>query len=133
MPIIRYEIGDTAILADQKKCACGSKLPIIAQITGRIANHFKKKDGTLIYGDVFSHLFYGQSWISQFQVIQDDYGSFEIKIIPLGKHPDKRELSLLNEKINRLMNERCRVKWVFTDNIPTTPQGKHLYTRCLIK
>lgn len=132
MPTIRYQIGDTALLSNEQ-CPCGSRLPIISKITGRIADHFRKKDGTMIYGDFFSHLFYGKSWIGQFQVNQTDYTNFEIQIVLAGNPPEKKVLSDIETNIHRLMNGPCEVKWVFTDQIPATPQGKHLYTRCLIK
>lgn len=132
MPTIRYQIGDTAIMG-KIGCSCGSRLPIIKNITGRTGAHFRKADGTMIYGDIFSHLFYGRNWIKQFQVNQHAYDSFEIKVVTNGLRPEKAELNEINKKISILMDDVCRVKWDFVENIPTTPQGKHLYTRCLIK
>lgn len=131
LPVIRYEIGDTAILG-KHKCACGSKLPMIAKITGRIADHFRKRDGTMIYGDFFSHLLYGKLWIKQFQVLQYDFNQFTIKVVTFGKEPEQAELAEINKRVDHLMEEKCDVTWDFVKQIETTPQGKHLYTRCLI-
>ena len=35
MPLIRYKIGDVAIVTD-RKCPCGSNLPLIDKIIGEI-------------------------------------------------------------------------------------------------
>ena len=53
MPFIRYEIGDTAILGS-KKCKCGSPLPMLKRIAGRITDHFMRDSNKLPYSSVYT-------------------------------------------------------------------------------
>jgi phenylacetate-CoA ligase len=130
MPFIRYEIGDTAILGS-KKCKCGNPLPTLKKVTGRITDHFINEKGALIHGEYFTHLFYLKDWVRAFQVIQEDYKKIRILIV-LGDKVNESEKKDIEEKIKLVMGADCQVIWEFVDEIPKTPQGKHLYTRSLI-
>jgi phenylacetate-CoA ligase len=50
MPLIRYDIGDTAVLGDAY-CPCGSNLPTLSRLTGRVTDLFLTRDGTLVHGE----------------------------------------------------------------------------------
>ena len=52
MPLIRYEIGDTAVLGPEK-CTCGNPLPTLEEVTGRVMDRFLLEDGTVIPGQYF--------------------------------------------------------------------------------
>ena len=69
MPLIRYEIGDTAIVSEKKVCSCKRGWPLIRSVTGRTSNHFKTRDGGIVHGEYFTHLFYGKDEIRKFQVM----------------------------------------------------------------
>ena len=75
MPLLRYEIGDTAIMGSDK-CECGRFLPNIKKINGRIEEQFIKKDGNIVIGYFFVHLIgvlLNKGLINKFQVIQEEY------------------------------------------------------------
>ena len=80
MPLIRYRIGDTAKIKN-KKCSCGRGFKLLENVTGRITDHFIKKDGTIVHGEYFTHLFYFKDWIKKFQVIQKDYNLIVCSIV----------------------------------------------------
>jgi len=130
MPFIRYEIGDTAILGS-KKCKCGSPLPTLKRITGRITDHFINAKGALIHGEYFTHLFYLKDWVKAFQVIQEDYKRIRILVV-LEDKVNESEKKDIEEKIKLVMGKDCQVIWEFVDEIPKTPQGKHLYTISMV-
>jgi phenylacetate-CoA ligase len=130
MPLIRYEIGDIAELGPDR-CKCGNKLPLLRKVTGRITDHFIKEDGTIIYGEYFTHLFYHKRWIKSFQAIQEDYITIRVLIVPNGE-VDEQEKMYIEDKIRLIMGKNCRIIWNVIDEIPKTPQGKYLYTKSLI-
>jgi len=130
MPLIRYEIGDTAI-GDPKQCQCKNILPTLKKITGRITDHFVLKDETLIYGEYFTHLFYLKEWVKTFQVIQEDYEKIKILMV-LEKKINTNDKKDIENKIRLVMGQNCQINWEFVKDIPKTPQGKHLYTKSLI-
>jgi len=129
MPLIRYEIGDTAIWGE--KCDCGINTPTLERITGRITDHFKNKKGDLIHGEYFTHLFYFRDWIKSFQVLQKKID--KIIIFFVADEEKKDEIKEIEEKIKLVMGEDCQIEWRKVKEILPTPQGKFLYTRSLIE
>ena len=129
MPLLRYEIGDTGSLSSQR-CPCGSDLPVLQSLTGRSTDHFLLRDGTLVHGEFFTHLFYFRAWVASFQVDQLDCDRVHISVI-LATEPDKDDMREITASIRTVMGQECAVEWRFVDSIPKTVQGKHLYTRRL--
>ena len=129
-PMIRYDIGDSgAIRFDE--CPCGSSLPVLEKLTGRVTDHFLLRDGGLVHGEYFTHLFYFRDWVEQFQVDQVDYNRVRILVVadtPVNDH----DVDDINAKIRLVMGRDCSLEWQYVDSIEKTPQGKYLFTRCLI-
>ncbi len=126
MPIIRYEIGDTAILGDT--CECGGSTPVLEKITGRITDHFITKEGSIVHGLYFARMFYFSKWVGEFQILQKDYEFLEIYYVPKDEPPEE-EIENINFKIKEKMGENCRIDWIKTESVPRTSEGKWLFTR----
>lgn len=131
MPFIRYEIGDMAVRGPEK-CKCGNLLPTIRNITGRITHHFITRNGTAIYGEYFTHLFYGKDFVKAFQVIQENYDIVKILMVLNKKMTDENRCEVEN-KVKLVMGNDCQIIWNFVNEIPVTPQGKYIYTKSLVK
>jgi len=131
MPLIRYEIGDMAVLGNTH-CPCGNILPTYEKITGRITDHFVKKDGTIIHGEYFTHLFYFIDEIEKFQVIQEDYNLIRIEVVVNGELPVICQQDI-TEKIKLIMGLECEIIWDYVDEIPKTATGKYIYTQSLVR
>jgi phenylacetate-CoA ligase len=131
MPLIRYDIGDTGSLSTAS-CPCGSKLPHFVELKGRITDHFKLRDGTLVHGEYFTHLFYFRPWIKEFQVNQLAFDQVQVCVIKESE-PVAADVLEIESKVRLVMGDDCRVTWEYVDVIPRTPQGKHLFTRNLLE
>jgi len=131
MPFIRYEIGDMAILGP-KKCDCGCSLPTLSRVTGRMTDHFLLKDGTIIHGEYFTHLFYLKDWVKAFHVVQEDYKKIRIPVV-LERAVSEPEKKDIEDKIKLVMGQDCQVIWDFVDEIPKMRSGKYLYTKSLVR
>jgi len=132
MPLIRYEIGDMAVLGPQK-CKCGSPLPTLRKVTGRRIDYFLREDGKIIYGGYFIELFWGKDWVKAFKVIQEDYKRLRILIVLKDRIVDERQKREMEEKIELVMGKGCKVKWEVVDEIPKTKTGKYLHVQSLLK
>jgi phenylacetate-CoA ligase len=133
MPLIRYEIGDTAILGN--RCSCGVDTPILERVTGRITDNFKNKNGDIIHGEYFTHLFYFRKWIKSFQVLQEKLDKITIFFVPSAEDKEWKnteEIREIEEKIRLVMGKDCEIEWQMVKEIPPTIHGKHLFTRSLI-
>jgi len=130
MPLIRFEIGDTAILGP-KKCKCGNPLPTLKEVTGRITDHFIREDKTIIHGEYFTHLFYLKDWVKAFRIVQEDYKRIRV-LVTLRDDIDKTEKREIENRIKLVMGKDCNIIWEFVEEIPPTQSGKHIYTKSLL-
>lgn len=126
MPLIRYEIGDTAELLTGS-CKCGFASLRLKNVTGRTTDHFSLSDGTIIHGEYFTHLFYFRDWVDRFQVVQEEYELVKC-IVQLSKKPNIIEIRQITSDIKAVMGSDCRVSFKFVKKINPSPSGKYLYT-----
>lgn len=126
MPLIRYEIGDTAeaIPEDKKTTFCG--VADIKRVLGRVSNHFKNEQGQIIHGEYFTHLFYHKDWIQQFQVIQKNLTTVICKVV-LADKQNNQDMQEIENNIQWVMGDNCQVKWDFVTYIEPSKSGKYLY------
>ncbi len=129
MPLIRYEIGDTAVQGGG--CDCGLALPTLERVSGRVTDHFVTRDGALVHGEYFTHLFYFKDWVREFQVVQVDVDSIHIYYATCSQRMDA-DVADINQKIRLVMGADCRIEWQVVEAVPRTPQGKLLFTRSLV-
>ena len=128
MPLIRYELGDLAELMN-----IDGELRI-KQIFGRHTDHFVLKDGTLVHGEYFTHLFYFQNWVQKFRVEQENFDEISCIVVLNGKNsPPKKDLLSVEEKIKLVMGKNCKINWQFKKNIKNSKSGKYIYTYSKVK
>lgn len=130
MPMIRYEIGDTASWSD-KPCSCGRTLPMFSRIEGRIADYVITKKGEYISGISLTTYFACElPEFAQLQIIQEELDHFIFNIVK-GSDFDEKCM----EKLRRLVDERfgqgTRYEYHFMDKIPQEPSGKYRF--CISK
>lgn len=83
-PIIRYKLGDSIVLADEKmKCECGREHPIILDIVGRvgkkiIGNNQNYPSLTLYY--IFKNLGLTKNITLNYQAVQTEKGKVVLRI-----------------------------------------------------
>ena len=129
-PMIRYEIGDVGTMASQP-CKCGSRLPYLNSLSGRITDHFVQKSGKLVHGEFVTHLFYFRDWVEQFQVDQLEFDRLRIRVVRRGEVV-KDDVSEINQNLRLVMGSDCKVDWEYVESIDKSGQGKFVFTRCLI-
>ena len=127
MPLIRYEIGDLAVPAYEVTCQCGRKTALLEKIVGRRVGVFRTRDGAIVDGEYFTHLFYSVEWVRRFQVIQRDYDDIDVYIVP-AKPPHDEDIRSIDNTIREIMGKNCKVEFHFVDEITPSSSGKHLYT-----
>ena len=126
MPLIRYQIGDTARYS-QKQCSCGRKFPLLKEVSGRVFSHFIKKDGSLVHAQFFVALLFFKPWVREFKITQKKHDFIELLIANEGQ-PDKNDIKAITSKIKQVMGQDCQVDFVFVGEVPPSPSGKYLYT-----
>ncbi|MDD5644143.1 MAG: hypothetical protein PHO00_01685 [bacterium] len=131
MPFIRYRIGDMGVIS-REMCPCGRNTIVLKKILGRITDNFYLKNGKIVHGEYFTHLFYGIRGIKKFQFIQEQEGEFTLDIVKNGNYTEdclKRVLLGIRDVIG----EDASLKVEFKDRIPDTSTGKHRFTISNVK
>ena len=122
-PFIRYLNGDMAEMR-RDSCSCGRGLRILNKIYGRSSDTIKV-DGLFIHGEYFTHIFYNQPNIKQFQFIQES--PMDYKLVLVGT-PSPDEIERFKDTIRNKIGDDKRIEVVLVDEIPSSPSGKHRFT-----
>jgi phenylacetate-CoA ligase len=118
-PLIRYRIGDMAVLADNK-CACGRNMPLVQEIVGRMEDVVIGKDGREMVR--FHGIFIGLDDVREAQVIQEDYDNFTINIVSEGRL-SKEGKNIIVERMKSQLGE-VKVSFNELSKVPRGPNGK---------
>lgn len=126
MPLIRYVNGDRATLSNSA-CSCGNPLPMIEKINGRKLDVIKTKNGQMIPGELFPHLFKEFTGLTKFQVKQSNIESIDIYlVINDGFSLDDRQL--ITKEINKYSKQELAINFHIVNDIPLTSSGKYRVT-----
>lgn len=118
-PLIRYRIGDMAVLSG-KKCTCGREMPLVTEIVGRLEDVVVGKDGREMVR--FHGIFINLPNVLKAQVVQEDYDDFVINIV--GLHPlTDEEKKAIKLRMESQLGE-IKLKLVEVPEIPAGPNGK---------
>ena len=127
-PMIRYEINDVGAMGSGP-CTCGSKLPYLTKLSGRITDYFVTKSGGLVHGKFVIPLLYFRAWVDDFQVDQLDHDRLRIRAVTRGDVVED-DVSEIDAKIRDVLGEDCRLEWEYVKSIDRYPHGKLIFTRC---
>lgn len=104
-PLIRYQNGDRGRLL-RTPCCCGSPLPSLAPVQGRITDLIRLPSGSVISGDYATTLFdeYPTA-VRAFQVHQLSDYSIKLRIVPGNEHAVTT--NALKAVVNALKEKTC--------------------------
>ncbi|HLK60052.1 MAG TPA: hypothetical protein VKU00_26060 [Chthonomonadaceae bacterium] len=126
MPLLRYQIGDTGILATEGMRNLTGQ--VLERVTGRVTDNFRTRQGRVIPGEYFIHLIgvvLNQGFLQKFQIVQTDYDRITLKLVTGGETFDTTEMAA---KIKLVMDPDCQVQVEFVEDIPPLASGKYRYT-----
>ncbi len=124
-PFIRYRIGDLGALKDGK-CVCGSNLPMLSHIEGRIDHVLLTRDGKQV--GRLDPVFKDTPGIAAAQIVQDDWGKFRIRIIPGRNYTDEDGEKAKMNLARRLGEGEIKIEIV--EEIERTASGKFCALVC---
>lgn len=131
MPFIRYRIGDMGILT-KEKCSCGRNTLMLKRVIGRVSDNFLLKNGRIVHGEYFTHLFYGLEGIKEFQFIQEKLDEFHLYIVKMEGFKENMIEKVKREIIN-VIGTDSKLYVHYVNQIPKTPTGKYRFTISKVK
>lgn len=127
MPLIRYDLGDFALVG--AACDCGKGLPVIERIVGRVRNlmRVRTEDGEdRLWPRYASNVLGNYFAVRQFRLVQLSYEDFELELVsePLGDAElgDLRRMVL--QQLERNVPHPLKLGVRYVSEIPRGPGGK---------
>jgi phenylacetate-CoA ligase len=128
MPLVRYETGDYAVLAESNDCP---RSPLaIKSIIGREKNLFKLPDGRRVFPRIPQSVVMRVPW-RQFKLIQTTLTDVELHYIPKDETAQIPQ-EQAQDMVDRYMAPGFRVRCVRVKELPRAANGKFLSHECLI-
>ncbi|RBW49719.1 phenylacetate--CoA ligase family protein [Marinobacter sp. F3R11] len=124
MPLLRYNLGDTATLADPDQPTAGT--PWIKSVNGRVDDYIETSDGRLI-GRI-DHIFKGVDGIQEAQVVQKLPGSATIRLVK-DSTAEFNESTLVSNCKQRLGDDFL----VTIEQVQIIPRGRNGKFRSVVK
>lgn len=121
-PLIRYDLGDCAEMADA--CPCGRGLPALKRIAGRRRNMARLPDGRTLWPAIGGLRYSEIAPIRQFQFVQRDREAIEVRLVcdaPLTTGQERRMGDLIHEALDFPFQLQFTY---FQEQIPRGPGGK---------
>lgn len=119
-PLIRYRIGDTAVLAKDQHNRCGRNMPVVEEILGRVEDKVTGPDGREMVR--FHGLYVGIPFLIAAQLVQESRNSFTINLVTEEGFSENHEQTIKRRLISQLGEVECR--FVRLPEIPRNKNGK---------
>lgn len=123
-PLIRYDIGDTAILADRQECSCGRGGLILKDLVGRIEDYIITSDGRFV--GRMDHPFKDAIKVRMAQIVQNSIDNIIIRVVKEDGYGMSDEQSILKGARERLGDEMM-INFEYVDDVERTKNGKYRF------
>jgi phenylacetate-CoA ligase len=131
MPLIRYEIRDTARFMPDR-CPCGRGLSAIEMTGGRITDFLLAPDGRIVSGASLTiYLIANAVGVAQAQLVQEDERAITVRLVPGPGYGPETEAWILGE-LSRFFGKDMDFSVETTSEIPLATSGKHRFSICKI-
>ncbi|KPJ66651.1 MAG: hypothetical protein AMJ43_07420 [Coxiella sp. DG_40] len=121
-PLIRYDIGDTAITSD-KICSCGRVFPVVESISGRSGEFVRTPSGKEYAPTLLARVAKGANNILESQIVQDQIDHITVRYVPGKQFTDKDHKHFLEHMLCHLPSE-LKIDLECVDTIERTKSGK---------
>lgn len=133
VPLIRYRIGDLAQAVEQRPCSCGRAHSQIGDITGRTQALVACANDVWLPGAFFGHFFKDYDFaIKQYQVFQEVFGEFVVKIVPTSQFSDLVQSQLV-DSLHQYTGVETKIDIKLVKEIPLVRTGKRTPVISLVK
>jgi phenylacetate-CoA ligase len=132
MPLVRYDIGDLAAWAEGP-CACGSALPRLTEIAGRVCEIIRCPGGKLLHSAFFSGVMRSAGGVEAFQIVQETLHDLVVRFVALPGAEVERTKARVREMVAERADPALRVRFeVYDGQLPMPPSGKHRFVVSLL-
>jgi phenylacetate-CoA ligase len=120
MPLIRYEIGDTAVRSDAS-CACGRHFPSLSAVLGRVDDTIVTPDGRHV--GRLDPIFKGVSGITETQIVQERIDRIIVRMVR-GRGFEPGAADVVMEELKKRVGEGVTLELSYVERIERESSGK---------
>lgn len=120
-PLIRYKIGDNAVISIHLQGQVGRAMPLIQEISGRTEDGIITKDGRKMVR--FHGIFIDLPNVMEGQIIQKNFDSFLIKLVTAPGFGHEEE-SIIHSRMKTQVGTEAKIEIMIVEHIPRTQNGK---------
>jgi phenylacetate-CoA ligase len=120
MPLIRYQIGDSAVLGTEP-CLCGRNFPVFKTVLGRLDDTIVTIDGRRI--GRLDPIFKGARGIKETQIIQVSSERIVVKMVK-GEQFVPASAQAVVQELQRRIGDEMEIDLEFVDSIERSSSGK---------
>ena len=120
-PLIRYDTGDMAVIADEP-CSCGRSLPTIKNIIGRKDAVIRTEEGYEIPTVNFYTMFEDFQELERWQIVQQSLTEIDFKV--QGEQLSAERLIALEKEIKRRLSDSMKVNIQVNAELIKKGEGK---------
>ena len=131
-PIIRYEIGDVGAFKEGV-CGCGSPLPLLARVEGRISEIITAANGAYVSPVYIRHLIgvvHNPGGLGKFQFVQEGTANYALALqmdAEFSEADFARMEALIRRDLETVLGAGGQLAIRRVDDIPPSESGKFLY------
>lgn len=120
MPLIRYRVGDSVVLAEGE-CSCGRSGPIVERVVGRVEDFIVTPDGRHV--GRLDHVFKKAERVFEAQLVQERVEELEVRIVPRpGFGPEDQ--AAIEEELRLRLGPSIALRYRFLTEIERGANGK---------
>ena len=127
-PLIRYSLGDTAVLSD-RKCSCGRTLPLLEVLSGRMADYFVLPGGKRLSPYAVTSILRDVPGMRRFQVVQDSDVAVTVHVQATPQAPDVQTVQLA---VQGALSPDFSVTVDYMESLPRDPSGKFNIVKSMV-
>lgn len=127
-PLIRYATGDTGRLTDEK-CSCGRTLPLLAVLSGRMADYFVLPDGKRLSPYAVTSVLRDVPGMRRFQVVQEAELAIKVNVQATPQAPDAETV---RKAVQRALSPAVSVDVEYMESLPREASGKFKIVKSMV-
>lgn len=122
MPLLRYDLGDFAVVGEP--CKCGRGLPVLKSVVGRVRNMARDPAGRLFQPGFDAALDESRLPVAQFQFVQETTQLVEMSYV-LDRELTREEMGRFSEAVKRTLPYPFEMRFRRVQSIARGPGGKY--------
>lgn len=132
MPLVRYQVEDMGVPTD-RKCSCGRGLPLMEEVTGRVADFLIKRDHSRVAGiSLIENTLTRFAGLEQMQIIQEDVDLFVVRLVIGPAYTEQTKIDLI-VYLQSVFGHDVQVNIVLLEEIRPEKNGKYRFSICKVK